>query len=39
MLLFVLLSRFLMNENSKCCLIKINKEKNNLCKVRYYLIK
>jgi hypothetical protein len=27
MLLFVLLSRFLMNENSKCCLIKINKEK------------
>lgn len=28
MLLFVLLSRFLMNENSKCCLIKkTNKEK------------
>lgn len=26
MLLFVLLSRFLMNENSKCCLIKTNKE-------------
>lgn len=29
LLLFILLSRFLMNENSKCCLLKIDKEKKN----------